>query len=268
MRPRARWTAIAIVLAALVAAIGMCAMTWTRDAARRDGWTTTRATTTVGLARDGDGEDARGDSRCEVAVPTPVDVSPVRSPQAVHTVIASLLATKTVVEIGSRNGDGVMCFARAARATSVVEYDKAYCEKLERRARSARGIALRVQCEDYRTASLDADYVTWWQQGDVLTNENVLQTLRARRAARRVRRGVEAVLIFDHSWPSDARDLKRFEEFFNWRKEVWFNETVACDARKSEIIEKDESGFSCDRAGGWFTVAKISIKDLPRDFAS
>jgi hypothetical protein len=41
MRPRARWTAIAIVLAALVAAIGMCAMTWTRDAARRDGWTTT-----------------------------------------------------------------------------------------------------------------------------------------------------------------------------------------------------------------------------------
>ena len=42
---------------------------------------------------------------CARLVPDIVDASPVRSPQALHSLIASRIANKTLVEIGTRNGD-------------------------------------------------------------------------------------------------------------------------------------------------------------------
>ena len=65
----------------------------------------------------------------------PVDVSPVRSPQAVHDVLASELASarSSVLEIGARNGDSIHCFARFARAASVIEANPSYCRVLEER---------------------------------------------------------------------------------------------------------------------------------------
>ena len=58
---------------------------------------------------------------CEVAVPSPLDAPPIRSPQAVHSFIASRLPGKDLVEIGTRNGDGMSCFALHARkATAII----------------------------------------------------------------------------------------------------------------------------------------------------
>jgi len=179
----------------------------------------------------------------------------------VHTVINSLLQNKSLVEVGTRNGDGAMCFARTALSMSAVEFDEVYCRKLKHRAHSER-ISLNVQCEDYRLANLDADYVTWWQQKP-LTNEGMLRVLKRQHCSGLVRQDLEAIVIFDHSWPNDTRDLQRLHRFFNWRKTVWFNETRVCEHGKDQVMEKKESGFVCDRASGWFTVAKISIKDLP-----
>lgn len=198
---------------------------------------------------------------CHVMVPAPLDVAPIRSPQSVHTVINSLLQNKSLVEVGTRNGDGAMCFARTALSMSAVEFDEVYCRKLKHRAHSER-ISLNVQCEDYRLANLDADYVTWWQQKP-LTNEGMLRVLKRQHCSGLVRQDLEAIVIFDHSWPNDTRDLQRLHRFFNWRKTVWFNETRVCEHGKDQVMEKKESGFVCDRASGWFTVAKISIKDLP-----
>ena len=50
---------------------------------------------------------------------SPVDPSPIRSPQVVHSVMANeFFAGKSVVEIGTRNGDGIACFARVASTTT------------------------------------------------------------------------------------------------------------------------------------------------------
>ena len=106
---------------------------------------------------------------CAHLVPDIVDAAPVRSPQALHSIIASRVANKSLVEIGTRNGDGVACFSQLASSAIAVEASQIYCDKLRRRAASlasrvppARGFS--VVCSRYQTArQLDADVFTWWQ---------------------------------------------------------------------------------------------------------
>jgi hypothetical protein len=53
---------------------------------------------------------------CPALVRQPRDVPPVRSPQAVHTAIAHRLSREhELVEIGTRNGDGLSCLAQVVR---------------------------------------------------------------------------------------------------------------------------------------------------------
>ena len=71
---------------------------------------------------------------CAKRVPLPVDVVPIRSSQAVHSILASWFAGKIIVEIGTRNGDGMHCFAQVAHNATAIEIDKAYCRLLEKRS--------------------------------------------------------------------------------------------------------------------------------------
>eukprot|EP00966_Prymnesium_polylepis_P206192 4777608-Prymnesium_polylepis.1 len=53
---------------------------------------------------------------------TPVDAPPMRSPQAMHTLLATrYFANRSVVEIGTRNGDGMLCFARTTASATAIE---------------------------------------------------------------------------------------------------------------------------------------------------
>ena len=71
----------------------------------------------------------------------PIDRSPQRSPQAVHSVLASRFHGLDMVEIGTRGGDGMNCFAQVARSAVAIEVDPRPCELLRKRAKSlvARG---------------------------------------------------------------------------------------------------------------------------------
>ena len=112
---------------------------------------------------------------CEELVPNPLDAPPIRSPQRVHTLLATeLFHGKDIVEIGTRNGDGMGCFALHARKATAIEYSKPYCISLENRSealvranpgRFGKDRAYEVACSDYRTGGvLDADYITWWER--------------------------------------------------------------------------------------------------------
>ena len=94
------------------------------------------------------------------ALVSPVDAAPVRSPQQIHSVIAERLAGRSVVEIGTRNGDGLSCMAQFASKATAVELSAAYCAKLRTRAaelQKTSGHTFSVVCQDYRTApGLDA----------------------------------------------------------------------------------------------------------------
>ena len=103
---------------------------------------------------------------CEEAVPSPQDTPPIRSPQAVHTFIAGRVAGKELVEIGTRNGDGMQCFTLHASKSTAIEYSKPYCKSLRERsaqiAAAHPGKGYKVTCSDYRTGGvLDGDIITW-----------------------------------------------------------------------------------------------------------
>ena len=70
---------------------------------------------------------------CAALVPEPIDVVPIRSAQAIHTAMARRFAGRSLVEIGTRNGDGMSCFAQVASKATAIEMDKKYCAKLTAR---------------------------------------------------------------------------------------------------------------------------------------
>ena len=96
----------------------------------------------------------------------PVDWPPIRSPQAVHSTVAELLRSTDAVEIGTRNGDGMRCFARTARSAVAIELESRYCTELRLHSRNmtAAGVGgFRVHCQDYRRGTPDADFYTLWE---------------------------------------------------------------------------------------------------------
>eukprot|EP00966_Prymnesium_polylepis_P329463 7385156-Prymnesium_polylepis.1 len=105
---------------------------------------------------------------CSQQVDQPVDISPIRSPQAVHSILAELFREKHVVELGTRSGDGISCFSRFTKSAVAIELEEEYCTALRLRARQlvdGGHRSFRVSCQDYRVACPDGDVYTWWEQG-------------------------------------------------------------------------------------------------------
>ena len=136
---------------------------------------------------------------CSDLVPHPVDDYPVRSSQIVHSTIATILAGREIVEIGTRNGDGMMCFAQVAHAATAIEVDPKYCELLRRRAASAGssdGTGLfNVTCKRYQDVTVDADYYTWWNQRPHLLNLAVLLQLAHDVSKGKIRSSARALVL-------------------------------------------------------------------------
>ena len=169
---------------------------------------------------------------------TPVDVAPIRSPQRVHSVIARHVQGKRVVEIGTRNGDGMCCMSQVASSAVAVELDAKYCDKLRARAdalNSTGAHSFTVVCEDYRKArGLDADVFTWWQEPPHLGNPTVLTMLRGLQNDGQVRPDAEAILVFDEGWAEDMVDYAELQRlgWMMWTERVPnVNEFAECRER-------------------------------------
>lgn len=188
-----------------------------------------------------------------------VDPSPIRSPQAVHDfLVGHHFAGRALVELGTRNGDGINCFARVTASAVAVERDGDYCTKLEKRAQTLRASgegSYGVVCQSYLDSTPDADVYTWWQQGDGFSNENILGHLSQLHRARRIRSYAQAVLLFDHKWRHDMESLERLRPLCSQLDEVTFDETALC---------KSLHGPQCHRSSGAFTVGMIKIADVTR----
>ena len=215
--------------------------------------------TPVGHARAANssgGKNINGKCDCSEIV-SPLDYPPIRSPQAVHSVIAEKVQDKDVIELGTRNGDGMSCFARFASTATAIEYDRTYCARLKKRASLQSPFIWSVQCVDaFRYKNFDADIITWWQQ-QPLTNFAVLERLKKEQCAGRIRPSAEAILIFDEKWPKDMKDLGLLSDAFTWQQRIPFDEHRMCveDATKGRDL--------CQRSKGAFIVASLSIAQLP-----
>jgi hypothetical protein len=188
---------------------------------------------------------------------SPLDYPPIRSPQAVHSIIAEKVQDKDIIELGTRNGDGMSCFALFASTATAIEYDTTYCTSLEERASLQSSPIWSVQCVDaFSYENLDADIIIWWQQSP-LTNFAVLKRLKEEQCAGRIRPSAEAILIFDEKWPNDMKDLGLLSDAFTWQQRIPFDEQSMCDKSATGGID------SCHRSKGTFIVASLSVAQLP-----
>jgi hypothetical protein len=216
---------------------------------------------------------------CADVVPEPIDASPIRSPQAMHTLLARKFSGLNVVEIGTRSGDGISCFAQAARQAIAIEANETYCDYL--RARSAtlpRAARFQVVCsffdgkEGDATATLKtADVITWWMAG--ADNKGLLQVLQNLTELRSVPATAQAVILFDMHIHADRRSFASLLRFAAWNESVVFDECALCRARTKARTEDPFAVWeSCNRAIGTFravgimlgTLAKTSLTRLPR----
>ena len=206
-----------------------------------------------------------GRTDCAMLV-KPVDPSPLRSPQAVHTVLAQRFIGKDVVEVGTHHGDGMNCFARTARSAIAIEIDKSACGLLRARAQKLKQAGLGtygVMCDFFPAHTPDADIFTWWREAPHLSNERALKELRERQLTGQVRAGAIAYVLFDHGFGSDAKSWKRLRALASWHTRVPFDEYSQCmrmmPAHKSDSSYGNLTNRVCHRARGSFTVAEIPI---------
>ena len=181
----------------------------------------------------------------------PVDRSPQRSPQAVHSVLASRFHGLDMVEIGTHGGDGMNCFAQVARSAVAIEVDPRPCELLRKRAKAlvARGRGkYSVVCDTYQNSAIDADVYTWWREHP-LTNEGILRDLQRLQQRGQLRAGARAYPLFDHKWPSDMASWARLQPSATWHANVSFNECMGPSTKRRPW----------ERCTGRFTVAEIPI---------
>ena len=202
---------------------------------------------------------------CAELVPHPIDQTPMRSPQSIHTAMLPFIAGRHVVEIGTRNGDGVTCFSRVASKVTAVELDKTYCRRLEARALSLRTSGERgfdVHCEDYRQSRADAlaDVYTWWQEPPELSNLHVLRELKSKLDSGLLKPTLVALINFDPKYQADALDLRLLQEELRLTTSVAkvpHDERSACLRTTDAKLRKHK--HLCERAHGYFVLAQVPV---------
>ena len=206
---------------------------------------------------------------CTALVPKPVDVYPIRSPQAVHSLLASMFAGKNVVEIGTRHGDGMDCFAQVAHRATAIEMDRSYCTKLVHRRGVLRTTGrgdFNVTCKPFQRAH-DADfarvdYVTWWL-GGLMMNAMVLKHLTSQRLRPLLNPDAEAVVLHDIRTGIDNVSFEVLRPAASWIREVSVprHECSLCLRAVAQGQMRVGKWQSCGRATGFVTVMGFRLAE-------
>ena len=214
------------------------------------------------------GSCVRSDPDCRALVPAPVDTAPIRSPQQLHTALLPRLTDKSVVEIGTRNGDGMACFSQVARTAVAIELDKHYCTKLvARAAKLSRTVrkSFNVSCQDYRSGPIpDGDLYTWWQQPPNLKNNHVLRVLRQRQLEGQIRSSAEVAIVFDRSYRADMGSYRSYmrKRWLHWSEDVQVDENSLCYNRTKSQKLSATPVHLCRRARGTYTIAGMNLQNV------
>eukprot|EP00746_Dinoflagellata_sp_MGD_P002347 gnl/MRDRNA2_/MRDRNA2_104556_c0_seq1.p1 gnl/MRDRNA2_/MRDRNA2_104556_c0~~gnl/MRDRNA2_/MRDRNA2_104556_c0_seq1.p1 ORF type:complete len:243 (+),score=37.03 gnl/MRDRNA2_/MRDRNA2_104556_c0_seq1:168-896(+) len=198
----------------------------------------------------------------------PIDPSPIRSPQAVHTFLLPYLRNKEVVEVGTRNGDGMNCFARVTRSAIAIELDPTYCRLLQQRSTvlyAAMKVGYKVICNKFPKVAPDGDIYTWWQQEPYLMNIPMLQHLRRLYDEGRIRKTAEVIILIDTKYHKDTKSWQKIQAWASWHQKVPFDEQQLCNrliAKYDETKDRTQAAL-CSRAHGFFIVAAVPIQNLP-----
>mgnify|MGYP004388595387 CR=1 FL=1 len=215
---------------------------------------------------------------CSQIVPHPHDGSPARSPQAVHTALLPLFFGKDVVEIGTRHGDDIVCYAHVAKSIAAFEIDTKSCHTTQIRLHhlAAKICKSNINCYDFLKATgsdLSFDILVWWQHTPHLADAGILVHLSRTAQQRQLRPGAVAMTMHDMKNDADVRSYRRLRPRAAWEKAVEFDERVDCCNRRSPRRPPDcaarsnltrfDSSITCDRAYGIFIVQAFNLTRAP-----
>ena len=203
---------------------------------------------------------------CFDLVDTPEDISPLHSPQAAHTALLNQLVGKAIVEIGTRHGDGMRCFAQVASEAVAIEADPAYCHKLQNISHELlerTGSYFAVRCARYQLGVPDADIYTWWQETPHLSNEEVLDFLAAAHKQGHIRDAAAALVLLEPAWKEDTPSLDQIQRTATNITKVPYDEKKRCHERfagmpRHTVIDGCPVAC-CARSRGTFIVARIPL---------
>jgi hypothetical protein len=131
--------------------------------------------------------------------------------------VATLLAGKTIFEVGTRNGDILACVARFASRAYSAEINAKYCPVLK-------GRGLTVLCDDFRKydpADLPGlskgevpDVFFWWPMLADEQNEAWMLHIRDALWKNNLGAGKRVVIAFDHNWFRDRDNMKHMMDTY------------------------------------------------------
>ena len=191
---------------------------------------------------------------------TPMDMSPKRSPLAVHNLLSAVFSGRDVVEAGTRYGDGLNCWGRTARSAIGMEYDKGFCKVLQARFKKPQvGSNVSIMCRSFYEATPDADVYTLWQQTPQLGTDEFLRHLTGLQRAGQIRPQAEAVLLFE--MPHDQPDWDKVASRASWRETVAFDEVKQC-LKHPASSNANVRALCRHRGHGQFVVAGVRLSRL------
>lgn len=196
-----------------------------------------------------------------------------RSPFAAHSAMLPYFRGKELVELGTRNGDGMNCFARVTKAAVAVEFEPMYCKRLEVRAKELQAAGVgqyTVACQSFEELVLDADVYTWWL-GEGL-DERAIRRLTSLQAQGKIRPSAMVYMLFDAS--TSERKASSYAKY-GWLKRIDFDETEGCQAKiaSQEPTPTYDGGTRfpkalCKRARGAFLLVGVPLRKLAHKIES
>ena len=217
---------------------------------------------------------------CTKIVSRPVDVSPIRSPQALHTALLPQLRDRNVAEIGFRSGDDALCYAHVVNSLKAIDIDKRSCLRLTNRLRArdasvessrrknasafttARVRNVEVSCAGYKAGGVlrDAEVITWWHDAP-LVDPDILEFLRREVLGQRIMTGAVAIMLHDLQSPRDRPSyltLKQFSDDEIKQLVVPFDEYRYCLKK----LPEGHSPALCRRARGQFAATTMPVSRI------
>ena len=175
------------------------------------------------------------------------------------------------MEIGTRNGDGMQCFAQVAHNATAIEIDKAYCRLLEKRSSELRegGHGYTVVCGGYDAVDPEvfagAHFITWWFGSGLDNNLRVLKHLFALRHT--LHPDAQAVVLHDASSGIDNRSLVVLQQagvVSNIQAvPIGSRECAMCNEAVRLGKGREDRWVTCARASGAMHILTLRISNNP-----
>lgn len=180
---------------------------------------------------------------------------PLRSPIAVHSVIANMSRGLRLIEIGTRQGDTVRCYRKYASHVLAIENNPTYCKHLH----SIKNIDVLCPVNAFDLRRFDADVITFWL--DETLDEKMITFMLKQKRVGSLGADTRLWVLADNQLREEV--LKKTRIMNTWSSNlqrvmhVNFDEFDRCLQGMKNIKKRQNYILNCKRARGTFSIMEL-----------